>query len=280
MTLNLAGKTILIVDDEKFSRVTVARLLDEMGAPDVIHAADGREAMAALESSEQPIDLIISDFNMPQMHGLDLLKSVRLGGGGTARNLPFAMLTGYSDKHLVDLALALDVNAFLVKPVSKQALETRLAKMLSQAPAARALKSEDDYREIGVRSALENIVGLTEAAPADDDRPKARGVFVMKKDQPLFREPMGEDVIDDAAEAVRRLEGDEAEDQVEGDGYRCPLDQVPEGAVLARDIYTADGRLFMNAGQMLSARIISILIDLQDLGHPVESIWLRARSDG
>jgi len=52
------------------------------------------------------------------------------------------------------------------------------------------------------------------------------------------------------------------------------LNEIPEKALLARDVHTADGRLFMHAGDQLTPRAVSILFDLQELGHPVDSIWV------
>ncbi len=293
MALNLKGKTILLVDDEMFSRTTVARLLDDMGKPTIIHAVDGDEALEALSSGKFKIDMVISDFNMPGKHGLDLLRSVRMGEANINRTMPFALLTGYGDKHLVDLALALDVSAFLVKPASKNALEARLGKMLRQLPSERSMKSEDDYQDIEVGPALEEIMGFRKVTTG---KPKARGVIVMKKDKPLMQGPMGPDVSgtaepeapepeDESSSAdtptPSEMPGTEAPVPAETanktaqtGGVECPLDDVPKGAVLARDVHTADGRLFMNAGYAVSPRILSILLDLQNLGHPVDSIWI------
>ncbi len=287
MALNLAGKTVLVVDDESFSRVTVGHLLEEMGQPRVVHADDGRAALEILKAGEFRIDMIICDFNMPNMHGLDFLKTIRTGNGNIARYVPFAMLTGYADKDLVDMALALDANAFVIKPISKNALEARLLKMLRLVLSDNWLKSEADYAGVDVSSALEDIVGITDPA----SRPaSAKGVFVMRKDQPLFRNPMGTGVFQDedlrGHDDVRahQLE-DEAlgldDSQPEGEtrakqgvGHLCPLDRIPVNAVLARDVHTADGRLFMHAGSHVSERVISILHDLQELGHPVDGVWI------
>jgi len=297
MTLDLSGKTILLADDEMFSRTTVTRLLDDMGKPNVIQAVDGQEALEALSSGRYRIDLIISDFNMPRKHGLDFLRSVRMGGDNFSRNIPFALLTGYGDKHLVDLALALDVSAFLVKPASKNALESRLTKMLQQLPEDRSIKPQHEYQEIEVAEALEEIMGFRRTKKPPQ---KARGVAVMKKGKPLVSPPTDSDVAEtavqeappapetpsaledsstdaappeEAVEATKPPEKADAPTPQTG-GFECPLEDVPVGAVLARDVYTADGRLFMSAGYAVSGRVISILIDLQDLGHPVKSIWI------
>lgn len=294
MALNLTGRTILIVDDERFSRATVARLLEDMGEPHIVHAANGDEAMGQLTSDDLNIDMVISDFNMPDKHGLDLLKSVRVGEEGIKRTMPFAILTGYSDKHLVDLALGLDVNAFLIKPVSKKGLEARINKMIRHALTGNWLKSESEYHDLNVASSLEEILGFQRQS---EDKPKARGVFTLKKGRSLLRNPMPSDVFRDEDLKAHELE-DEAlglDDSTspaksggstapaspakfQGGGYECPVDQVPEGAILARDVHTADGRLFMHAGAHITERVASILIDLQDLGHPVDSVWLKNRT--
>ena len=57
-------------------------------------------------------------------------------------------------------------------------------------------------------------------------------------------------------------------------GYQCKLNDIPDAAILARDVHTADGRLFMHAGSQLTPRVISILFKLQELDHPVDSIWV------
>lgn len=281
MAIDLAGNTVLVVDDESFSRGTVARFLEELGNPNVIHAEDGKDAIEALDSDDVSVDLIISDFNMPNVHGLDLLKSIRTGRCKVARFIPFAMLTGYADKHLVDMALGLDANAFLIKPISRDGLETRLKKMFRLVQSDNWLKSEDEYQEMDVSSALDDIVGVTSPAV---NPPTARGIFVMRKDKPLFRNPMNSGVFTDEDLRAHQLE-DEAlglddskpvstQRAKQLDGYRCPLEQVKPGSTLARDVHTADGRLFMHAGSHISERVISILNDLQDLGHPVDAIWL------
>jgi len=121
--------TILLVDDEKFSRTMVSSMLADLGRPTVLEAENGAEALAVLD--EHKVDFIISDFNMPHGHGLQLLRAVRTGKLRLIKpETPFALLTGYSEVTLVDLALALDANAFLVKPVSKDGLRKRLSKML------------------------------------------------------------------------------------------------------------------------------------------------------
>ena len=79
MALDLSDQSVLIVDDEKFSRSIVAHLLVEMGRPRITHAGNGSEALDALGDETAKFDFVIADFNMPVMHGLEFLKAIRAG---------------------------------------------------------------------------------------------------------------------------------------------------------------------------------------------------------
>lgn len=290
----LSGLTVLLVDDEKFSRVTVAGMLPDLGRPTVIEAANGAEALEIL--GNRSVDLIISDFNMPVIHGLQLLRAVRIGVNKTIRATPFAMLTGYSEKMLVDLALALDINAFLIKPVHKDGLGKRLGSMMKQVRSGLWLKDKQVYEAIDVDDVLSEIADPERAA----DRLSSRDMMPMS--QPLFDAPrrkLGGGPVETrglpednkskgGAVEVRGLPDKSAASggvEVLGGatpssasrqlaGHLCPLNELPENALLARDVFTADGRLFMHAGTELTPAVISILSDLHELGHPVESIWV------
>ena len=163
--------TILLVDDERFSRTTVASMLSGLGRPTVLEAENGIEALAVL--GEQKVDFIISDFNMPRGHGLQLLQAVRTGKLSLIKpDTPFAMLTGYSEEKLVDFALALDVNAFLIKPVSKDGLHKRLSKMLNLGQSGRWLKDRNIYESINVDGILDEIANPNASAAPQSLMPK------------------------------------------------------------------------------------------------------------
>jgi len=145
--LDLSDHDILLVDDVAFSRETIRRVLRSMNEPRIIDAANGRDAIEEL-NRVRSISLVIADFNMPIANGLHLLQAIRLGKTAAARTLPVAMLTGHSDQHLVASALALDVNAFAVKPVSATTLGRRLKRMLEQAQDTSWLKPPEDYETV------------------------------------------------------------------------------------------------------------------------------------
>ncbi len=156
-SLDLSHYRILLIDDVEFSRRTVAKLLAGLGNPKLDTAENGAEALKILQAVPD-IDIVISDFRMPAMDGLQLLQAVRTGEAGVDRALPFAILTGYSDRDLVDRALALDVSAFLVKPVSRTRLESRLKNMITAPGGGISVKPTRAYHAVELQP-----------PPADDD---------------------------------------------------------------------------------------------------------------
>lgn len=145
--VDLSNYHILLVDDVSFSRNTIARQLRTMGNPTILEANDGAEALEHLKL-DSVVDIVISDFNMPVMNGLQLLQAIRSGAAGVRRDLSFAILTGFSDRHLVDLALSLGVNAFLVKPVSRSVVSDRLQQMIKAADGRMPPRSAQEYSKI------------------------------------------------------------------------------------------------------------------------------------
>ena len=89
--------------------------LEEIGVRHIHEAENGVQAMET--ASLQPLDLIISDFNMPEMDGLGLLRAVR--GHPAVRKVPFILLTGRGDRELVVKAAQAGVNNYLVKPFTR-----------------------------------------------------------------------------------------------------------------------------------------------------------------
>ena len=143
-TDQLAQHPILVADDEQFSRSIIARMLRDLGCPEAHQAADGKEALDLLGKHARKIPLAILDFNMPEINGLQLLKMIRTGTAGVPNNLLVVMLTGSADQGLVGAALSLDVDAFLIKPVSKAMLSSRLQKVLSEPNETKSIEAYQD----------------------------------------------------------------------------------------------------------------------------------------
>lgn len=115
---------ILIVDDMLTMRKIVKKNLTEFGFSDIQEAADGNLAWAALQASNPPIQLIISDWNMPNCSGLELLKKVR--ADAKYAKVPFLMLTAEAEAHQVKEALAAGVSNYVIKPFTPDALKQKI----------------------------------------------------------------------------------------------------------------------------------------------------------
>lgn len=118
---------ILIADDMPTIRDLVKNQLKAMGFKTIIEAADGEQALNLLIQYNTPssaIELVISDWNMPKMTGLELLKQVRASDEWA--NLPFVLLTSESERDQVTEAILAGVSQYIVKPFAAKAFEEKL----------------------------------------------------------------------------------------------------------------------------------------------------------
>jgi two-component system, chemotaxis family, chemotaxis protein CheY len=113
---------VLIVDDQLTMRVLTRSALQQLGFTDVVDAGDGEEGFKALIS--KPAHLVISDFNMPKMDGLELLRAVR--AHPPVAQTAFIMLTGRADRELVQRAVQFGVNNYIVKPFTVMDLKGKI----------------------------------------------------------------------------------------------------------------------------------------------------------
>ncbi len=121
MTLN-TNLNLLIVDDYKTMLRVIRNLLNQIGFQSVDEASDGSQALEMIK--EKQYDLIISDWNMEQMSGLDLLKAVRQTPHYAA--LPFIMITAESKTENIIAAKQAGVSNYIVKPFSADTLRTKI----------------------------------------------------------------------------------------------------------------------------------------------------------
>lgn len=123
-----ASLKVLVVDDQASVRQVTRMALEKIGVR-VVHEAENGVA-AFLKATVQPLDLIISDFNMPEMHGLELLRAVR--GHQAVRKLPFILITGRGDKELVVKAAQAGVNNYVIKPFNDVILKQKIEQVLGK----------------------------------------------------------------------------------------------------------------------------------------------------
>lgn len=115
---------ILVVDDMMTMRKLVMKICKELGFKDFTEAADGNIAWNVLQETNPPIGLIISDWNMPNTTGLELLKKVR--ADDRFKSVPFLMVTAESEKHQIMGALQAGVTNYVVKPFTAELLREKL----------------------------------------------------------------------------------------------------------------------------------------------------------
>ena len=118
--------SVLIVDDYKTMLRIIRNLLKQLGFNNVDEATDGSMALQKLR--DKAYGLVISDWNMEPMSGLELLKEVR--ADGKLNGLPFIMITAESKTDNVIAAKQAGVNNYIVKPFNAETLKSKLTKVV------------------------------------------------------------------------------------------------------------------------------------------------------
>lgn len=114
--------SVLIVDDQLTMRSLVRSGLNQIGVMNTREAGDGEEAVQSLV--RRPVHLVITDYNMPKLDGLGLLRAIRTYE--PIRNTAVIMLTGRADPELVQRAAQFGVNNYLVKPFTVATLRGKI----------------------------------------------------------------------------------------------------------------------------------------------------------
>jgi CheY-like chemotaxis protein len=297
---------VLVVDDEPFSQGLVAQMLRRAGAGEVLVAANGYEALDMLE--RHSITAMIIDFRMPGIHGLELLKRIRTGKTAAPRNLICVMLTGHAVRHLVGLAIVLDVDTFLAKPVSLETLAKHMNRSLQYRFEPLPV---EDYEAVDVRHAdafLRTGVPQPAAEKGKDDEDD---VYI---DGPKVVAP------DDETRAVPKAEKPAAKTEAKAPAPARPapaksapakpasskpssakpaskpsaksgaapapaaasnrpskavsLSDIPEGAVIAKNIIGKTGTLLVAAGTPFRARYARRLQEISDIEGEIKEVWI------
>jgi two-component system, chemotaxis family, chemotaxis protein CheY len=113
---------VLVVDDFATMRKIVRNILKQIGFEDITEAEDGNAALRVIKN--EPIGLVVTDWNMPNMSGLDLLREIR--GNSQTASLPVLMVTAEGLKENVMEAVKAGVNNYVVKPFTAEVLQEKI----------------------------------------------------------------------------------------------------------------------------------------------------------
>ncbi|NBX74661.1 MAG: response regulator [Alphaproteobacteria bacterium] len=129
MSVDLSAP-VLVVDDQQTMRRIIENLLKQLGFKTIVQAADGGAALKTLRESAQNFMLVISDWNMEPMSGMQFLKEVRTDA--KLKDLPFIMVTAESKTENVVAAKQAGVNNYIVKPFSAETLKQKITSVIGQ----------------------------------------------------------------------------------------------------------------------------------------------------
>ena len=118
---------ILVVDDFSTMRRIVKNILRQLGFVNIVEADDGATAVSLLE--RERVDLIISDWNMPNMTGIDLLRHVR--SSEELKEIPFLMVTAEAQQENIIEAVKAKVSNYIVKPFTADTLNEKIEKIFA-----------------------------------------------------------------------------------------------------------------------------------------------------
>ncbi len=127
MALPDLGIKILVVDDMATMRRIIKGLLNQLGYKNIEEAEDGKVALQKLKS--QDFDFVITDWNMPNMTGLELVQEIRKDP--ELKDLPVLMVTAEAKKENVLMAIKAGVNNYIVKPFTAEVLKEKMEKIFS-----------------------------------------------------------------------------------------------------------------------------------------------------
>ncbi len=119
---------ILVVDDFSTMRRFIKNLLKDLGFSNIQEADDGSTALPMLQQGD--FDFVVTDWNMPGMQGIDLLRNIR--ADDNLKHLPVLMVTAEAKKEQIVAAAQAGVNGYVVKPFTAATLKEKLAKIFER----------------------------------------------------------------------------------------------------------------------------------------------------
>ena len=123
----MTTKNLLIVDDSATARMIISMTLNKSASFRILEASDGNEALACLES--EPVDLVLTDIQMPNMNGIELISQIR--SKHVSQKLPIVVISTKGEEADRDRGLSLGANAYISKPISAPKLQGLVKELLA-----------------------------------------------------------------------------------------------------------------------------------------------------
>ncbi|MCM8531359.1 MAG: response regulator [Lentisphaeraceae bacterium] len=120
---------VLLIDDSTTMRKIQRRALNTLGIEDIDEAPNGKEGVDKLQAESYSYNLVMLDMNMPEMGGLEVLKTVR--ADPNSKNIPIVMCTSVADKEQVMEAIKSGASNYVVKPFTPEDLQKKVSKYIS-----------------------------------------------------------------------------------------------------------------------------------------------------
>jgi CheY-like chemotaxis protein len=219
----ISNLRVLFVDDEPFVRRVTVDMLRSIGINEVSSAANGIEAISFMGVND--IDLLITDIQMPEMNGIELIQKVRTGKTLENRDLRTIVVTSFSSTEVLSSCLLLDINGFLVKPITPESAKEKIQAALDEHPTLRPVES---YLQV------KTDLKVLEAASKEERR------------DPNIAAGSDEPVVD-----------------ASGGGVLTPIRQLQPGMELLEDLYAVNGVKLLPKGEVLTEIMANRVIDLE-----------------
>ena len=243
-TAALTQASYLIADDKPFIRGLIQSLLRQAGVKSIYHASSGQAALETFSSLRGCIDVLICDWNMEPVDGLELAQTIRAGRvHGVARGLPIILLTGHPESAIVKRAARLDINRIFVKPVKPKSLLAGIDEILSKTTN---LKDSEAYIDLPPYRSQTDVYA---------DRHE-NGGWLAHKVCSGQRATIHRAVNDLRAEAARLSDAPGQNEVDTMPTRRRALEFIDPGTVLAETIKDDAGDIILSAGTRLTREML------------------------
>ena len=126
----------LLVDDSRAMRMLLTNMVRPFGFAEIRQAGNGQEALDLMDKHAKAVQLVLLDWNMPVMQGIELLRAVR--ADAELKSLPFLMVTAEAQKENIIEAVQAGVSNYVVKPFTAEALQEKLEKIFAKTQPVKA----------------------------------------------------------------------------------------------------------------------------------------------